>query len=325
MPKLVVNSGAAGTVEYELKPGLNSFGRGFNNDFRLDDPSVSAAHAEITVDANCVTVKDLRSTNGTFINRSQIREAFLQPGQTLSLGVVEMLFVADVPAGISAPGSVARTLALPLIGGIKVSRPTAPAYPGGFQPPVNYPAPTAPTPNLTTAPTALTPPSPAQARRAQAAPATKPAPVANRPLSEAHGASARHVEIRERRPVAAINAAILWRSLGFGLGAAVVSGLLWTLAAALAGANAAPAALPGVGLLCGMALRFGSKGRSGVGYSLLAVGCALLGAFIGELGQVLAGQKISFAGYNLLALSAGALCAGILGGFSSIARNPRTA
>src|SRR5579871_6809299 len=83
MPKLVINPRTTQAREMELKPGKNTFGRGFGTDFRIGDPSVSAMHAEIVVDAGSVTVRDLRSTNGTFINRSQIREAFLQPGQAI--------------------------------------------------------------------------------------------------------------------------------------------------------------------------------------------------------------------------------------------------
>src|SRR5271165_3846447 len=157
MPKLVINSGAPNAFEFELKPGVNRLGRGFQNDLRLDDSSVSAAHAEIIVEPGSVTVKDLGSTNGTFINRSQIREGFLHPGQVLSLGVVELLFVADAPAMDPAAGGVARTIALPQVGGIKIARlnASAPAPPagGGMRMPPAYPVPTMPAPNLTTTPT----------------------------------------------------------------------------------------------------------------------------------------------------------------------------
>ena len=303
MPKLVINSGAAGAVEYELKPGLNTFGRGFNNDFRLDDPSVSAVHAEITVEANCVTVKDLRSTNGTFVNRSQIREGFLQPGQLLSLGVVEMLFVSEAPAQAFGPGDVARTVALPQVGGIKITRPNHPMPAGGFSMPANYPAPFAPAPNLTTTPTPLVPTAaaPAPTARQIQAQSPVPEPVESQPRKYV-GAPARGSE------------ASGLRCLGFGLCGAVVSGLVWTLIAALAGINAAPAGLAVTGLICGLAMRFGSGNRSGVAYSLLAVGCALLGMFLGQAGQTITIKTISFANYNVLALLAGVVCAALIGG-----------
>jgi hypothetical protein len=300
MPKLVINSGTAAAVEYELKPGLNSLGRGFNNDFRLDDPSVSAAHAEIIVEAGSVTVKDLRSTNGTFVNRSQIREAFLQPGQVLSLGGVEMLFVAEAAAGAAAPGGVARTIALPQIGGIKITRPAAPLTTGGVPLPPNYPAPTGPAPNLTTKPTALEPGLAPPARAARAAPAAPPAAAENRG--------------RRNTPAARPNAGAGWRCLGFGLGAAVFCDVVWILVAVTVGASPAPIAVCVVGALCGVAVRLASGNRAGTAFALLAAGCALLGMFLGETGQKLAIRQIGLTGYNLAGLIAGVICAVGLGG-----------
>jgi hypothetical protein len=99
----------------------------------------------------------------------------------------------------------------------------------------------------------------------------------------------------------------------------VVSGLLWTAIAGLAGVNAAPVALALTGLLCGLALRLGSGNQSGAAYALLAVGCTLLGMFIGEAGQAVAIQKISFANYHLAALVAGIVCAALIGGLGSSA------
>ena len=300
MPKLVINSGTAGAVEYELKPGLNSLGRGFNNDFRLDDPSVSAAHAEVIVEAGSVTVKDLRSTNGTFVNRSQIREAFLQPGQVLSLGGVEMLFVAEAAADVAVPGGVARTIALPQIGGIKITRPAAPLAAGGLQLPANYPAPTGPAPNLTTKPTVLAPGSPPPARPARATPAAPAAVAVDRSTRNA--------------PADRANADAGWRCLGFGLGAAVVCDVIWVLVAVTAGIGPAPIPLCAVGALCGVTVRLASGNRAGTAFALLAAGCALLGMFIGETGQMLAIRQINFSVYNLAGLIAGVICAAGLGG-----------
>ena len=79
MPKLVLNAGTAQARGFELKPGSNYVGRAFSNDFKIEDPSVSSNHAQIVVDGDVITLKDLGSTNGTFINRSQVREGFLQP------------------------------------------------------------------------------------------------------------------------------------------------------------------------------------------------------------------------------------------------------
>lgn len=75
---------------FELRAGLNKLGRNPTNDFRIADPSVSAFHAEISVSPGSLIVRDLSSTNGTFINGQKIEEAELPPNSTLRLGNVEL-------------------------------------------------------------------------------------------------------------------------------------------------------------------------------------------------------------------------------------------
>src|ERR1041385_4110914 len=95
MARLVVNPGSPTSWEIELKPGANTIGRGFANDFKIPDPSVSGSHCQITLGNGNAILRDLGSTNGTFVNRSKISETPLQPGQTIHLGGVELLFQAD--------------------------------------------------------------------------------------------------------------------------------------------------------------------------------------------------------------------------------------
>jgi len=47
-------------------------GRGPNCEFRLHDPSVSTRHAQFGVDGEKVTLTDLNSTNGTFVNEERL-------------------------------------------------------------------------------------------------------------------------------------------------------------------------------------------------------------------------------------------------------------
>ena len=98
MSRLLIQRGASGTEEVRLKPGANRLGRNEQNDLPIDDPSVSSFHCEIKFEHDTLVVKDLGSTNGTFINSVPISLAILEPGQTLRLGSVELLF----PAGAAA-------------------------------------------------------------------------------------------------------------------------------------------------------------------------------------------------------------------------------
>jgi hypothetical protein len=97
MPRLVINPGTPSTWEIQLRPGTNLLGRGFANDFKIDHPSVSGSHCQIVVENGNVLIKDLGSTNGTFVNRAPVNESVLQPGQIVHLGGVEMVYQSDAP------------------------------------------------------------------------------------------------------------------------------------------------------------------------------------------------------------------------------------
>ncbi|MGZ8939182.1 MAG: FHA domain-containing protein [Limisphaerales bacterium] len=73
---------------FELLPGLNKLGRNPTNDFRISDPSISAFHAEIVVADNVIRVRDLGSTNGTYIDDLKVEEGLLKPENILRLGNV---------------------------------------------------------------------------------------------------------------------------------------------------------------------------------------------------------------------------------------------
>jgi len=103
MAKLVVNPGSPVSWDIQLKPGINLIGRGFSNDFKIADPSVSGCHCQITLAGPTAVLKDLGSTNGTFVNRAPVQEAMLQNGQTIHLGGVEMTFYSESSVPSFAP------------------------------------------------------------------------------------------------------------------------------------------------------------------------------------------------------------------------------
>ena len=105
MNKLVLR-GLTHPGEFELEPGFNTFGRNPTNDFRVHDATVSSFHCEIVLSEDSVLVRDLGSTNGTFIDNRPVTESRLEPGQILRLGSAELrLESQDVlePAEISIP------------------------------------------------------------------------------------------------------------------------------------------------------------------------------------------------------------------------------
>jgi pSer/pThr/pTyr-binding forkhead associated (FHA) protein len=104
MAKLVVLSEGLTGQSYELKVDKTTIGRVEDNTFQIAQPSVSSHHCEVLLQGTDVVIKDLNSTNGTFINNQQVSgEAVLKPGQVLRLGQVEMRLesaaAAAAPAG----------------------------------------------------------------------------------------------------------------------------------------------------------------------------------------------------------------------------------
>lgn len=89
MAKLVSQGQAGLTEPLELRLGRNRLGRGPHNDFSIDHATVSALHCEVELTGDGLTVRDLGSTNGTFVNGQAVRVAWLQSGQYLRLGSVE--------------------------------------------------------------------------------------------------------------------------------------------------------------------------------------------------------------------------------------------
>ena len=82
----------------ELKAEKTTVGRVEDNTFQIAEPSVSSHHCEVLLRGKDVVVRDLNSTNGSYINGEKVTESVMKPGQILRLGQVEMRLETDVPA-----------------------------------------------------------------------------------------------------------------------------------------------------------------------------------------------------------------------------------
>jgi DNA-binding NtrC family response regulator len=65
-----------------------------DNDVVLNDDTVSRYHCKIVQDDTGYVLVDNSSTNGTFVNKVRVREAFLKPGCTVSVGQSQLRFNA---------------------------------------------------------------------------------------------------------------------------------------------------------------------------------------------------------------------------------------
>ena len=78
-------------------------GRAVTSDLTIYDPTVSRQHAELRADERGLNVKDLGSSNGTFVNGTQITETVAAPGDVVTFGKVAFNLTEESPAGAPPP------------------------------------------------------------------------------------------------------------------------------------------------------------------------------------------------------------------------------
>lgn len=83
-------------VAFRLAEGTQLIGRGESNDIRLPHPSVSRRHAELTVTDDHITIRDLGSANGTYVDVARVRFSNIGPGQWLTFGHVSLRLTASL-------------------------------------------------------------------------------------------------------------------------------------------------------------------------------------------------------------------------------------
>jgi pSer/pThr/pTyr-binding forkhead associated (FHA) protein len=105
-------AGAKGT--FALRVGENKVGRSPDNSVAIEDTSVSRNHAAILVLPSGMTrVRDLGSSNGTFINDRRLGERELAHGDKLELGGQQIVLLRAPDTG--APPPAARPAAKPTL------------------------------------------------------------------------------------------------------------------------------------------------------------------------------------------------------------------
>ena len=90
MAKLVLLSVGMTGRTHQLKAEKTTIGRLEDNTFQIPEPSVSSHHCEVVLRGDEILVRDLNSTNGTYVSGERITEATVKPGQILRLGQIEM-------------------------------------------------------------------------------------------------------------------------------------------------------------------------------------------------------------------------------------------
>ena len=108
----LLGPGGRAVKEYSFEKEEVSVGAMSDNDVVVKDQTASRYHAKIVQESTGYVLVDLRSTNGCFVNKVRIREAFLTPGTTIAIGQTRFRFnaseeqVAIVPSDADRCGDI---------------------------------------------------------------------------------------------------------------------------------------------------------------------------------------------------------------------------
>src|ERR1700733_6931920 len=118
---------ATGDQTYDLRAGtLLVVGRALTSDIPVFDPTISRRHAEVVCGEEGVEVRDLGSSNGTFVNGAKVETARLSPGDVVSFGKVPFRLTEvsplPTPPAPSLPARLSGTIVLQMpVGQLPVS------------------------------------------------------------------------------------------------------------------------------------------------------------------------------------------------------------
>jgi hypothetical protein len=81
---------------FPIRPGIAHVGRSTVNDIVIPHPTISQKHATIEYSRSGVLLKDLGSTNGTYVAGQAIKERWLNVQDSVQFGAVHGLFISGV-------------------------------------------------------------------------------------------------------------------------------------------------------------------------------------------------------------------------------------
>ncbi len=100
MPSLIIKSKKGEGHTYPIDRTPFRIGRSQTNDLVLESKIVSREHAHVVQEKDSLTILDLNSLNGTFVNGTQIKRARLKDGDEIRLGEVSMIYREAALGGV---------------------------------------------------------------------------------------------------------------------------------------------------------------------------------------------------------------------------------
>ncbi len=143
-----------GHTDVPMKRPSVKIGRSPTADIRIPVASVSREHCEIAASNGTIRIRDLGSSNGTYVNRKRVQEAELKPGDLVGVGPAVFLVQVDGhPSQIhaskffeegAAPATASHHTPAPATAPTASTPPPRPASPSSSKPkPASSPTPPA--------------------------------------------------------------------------------------------------------------------------------------------------------------------------------------
>jgi hypothetical protein len=112
MPSIVLTQAGKPQASYLINRPCTRIGRAQGNDIVLACPTVSSAHAILTLSGTHVSIQDLASSNGTYMDSTRIQHADLHDGSMVCIGDYTLKLVAERRAMAYEPTMLVRSSAL---------------------------------------------------------------------------------------------------------------------------------------------------------------------------------------------------------------------
>jgi DNA-binding NtrC family response regulator len=106
VPKLVAVNGPSAGRAFAVTRATSTVGRHPTNDFVIDDPRVSGTHLELSRNGDRVRVRDVGSTNGTWMGSHRVSDLELALGGEITIG--DSLLRLDVDQAAAPPPAADR-------------------------------------------------------------------------------------------------------------------------------------------------------------------------------------------------------------------------
>lgn len=95
MPKMIVSIDEVVIKDVQITKDRTTVGRRPYNDVVIDNLAVSGEHAAIVMSGGEVSIEDLNSTNGTYVNGKSVKKQALKNGDQIEIGKYKIRYVGD--------------------------------------------------------------------------------------------------------------------------------------------------------------------------------------------------------------------------------------